>query len=73
MHLTDKSDHRVGHLNTILARGAGINYLNDPIFKMSNALALTGVCVCVGWGVLKFRVDRRIINDVVNKREPTEI
>ena len=68
--MTDKSDHRVGHLNTILARGAGINYLNDPIFKSSNALSLTGVCVCVGGGgvgVLKFRVDRRIIIDVVKK------
>ena len=28
-------DDRVGHLNTILARGGG--NLNDPIFKSSNA------------------------------------
>ena len=35
MGMTDKSDDRVGHLNTILARG-GRN-LNDPIFKSSNA------------------------------------
>ena len=38
--MTDKSDDRVGHLNTILARG-GEN-LNDPIFKSSNARALPG-------------------------------
>ena len=31
---TDKSDNRVGHLNTILARG-GRN-LNNPIFKSSS-------------------------------------
>ena len=30
-HLTDKSHDRVGHLNTLLARGYG--NLNDPIFK----------------------------------------
>ena len=33
--MTDKSDDRVGHLSTILARG-GEN-LNDPHFKSSNA------------------------------------
>ena len=33
--MTDKSDDRVGHLNTTLARGGG--NLNDPIFKSSNA------------------------------------
>ena len=33
--MTDKSDDRVGHLNTILARGGG--NLKDPIFKSSNA------------------------------------
>ena len=38
--MTDKSDDRVGHLNTILARGGG--NLNDPIFKSSNAQALPG-------------------------------
>ena len=35
-----KSDDMVGHLNTILARGGG--NLNDPIFKSSNAFALSG-------------------------------
>ena len=53
--MTDKSDDKVGHLNTILARG-GAN-LNDPIFKSSNARGLPG-----GGGMLKFRVDRRIIS-----------
>ena len=48
--MTDKSDDRVGHLNTILARGGG--NLNDPVFKSSNARAVGGM--------LKFRVDRRI-------------
>ena len=51
--MTGKSDDRVGHLNSILARGGG--NLNDPIFKSSNARALPG-----GGGMLKFRVDRRI-------------
>ena len=51
--MTDKSDNKVGHLNTILARGGG--NLNDPIFKSSNARGLPG-----GGGMLKFRVDRRI-------------
>ena len=37
---TDKSDDRVGHLNTILARRDG--NLNDPIFKSSNARGLPG-------------------------------
>ena len=53
--MTDKSDDRVGHLNTILARGGG--NLNDPIFKSSKARALPGG----GGGMLKFRVDLRII------------
>ena len=51
--MTDKSDDKVGHLNTILAIGGG--NLNDPIFKSSNARGLPG------GGMLKFRVDRRII------------
>ena len=38
--LIDKSDDRVGHLNTVLARGGG--NLNDPIFKSSNARCLPG-------------------------------
>ena len=50
--MTDKSDDKVGHLNTILAIGGG--NLNDPIFKSSNARGLPG------GGMLKFRVDRRI-------------
>ena len=53
---TDKSDVRVEHLNTILARG-GEN-LNDPIFKSSNARALPGAG---GGGMLKFRVDQCIM------------
>ena len=52
--MTDKSDDKVGHLNTILAIGGG--NLNDPIFKSSNARGLPGG----GGGMLKFRVDRRI-------------
>ena len=50
----DKSDDRVGHLNTTLAWGNG--NLNDPIFKCLNAPSIrTG-----GWGVgmLKFLVER---------------
>lgn len=39
-HLTDKSDDRVGHLNTILAREDG--NLNDSISKSSNACGLPG-------------------------------
>ena len=52
--MTDKSDDRVWHLNTILARGGG--NLNDPIFKSLNARALPGE----GGRMLKFRVDRRM-------------
>ena len=52
--MTDKSDDKVGHLNTLLARGGG--NLNDPICKSSNARGLPG-----GGGMLKFRVDRRIM------------
>ena len=54
--MTDKSDDKVGHLNTILARGGG--NLNDSIFKSSNARGLPGGGG--GGGMLKFRVDRRI-------------
>ena len=35
-----KSDDKVGNLNTILALGGG--KLNDPIFKSSNARGLPG-------------------------------
>ena len=52
--MTDKSNDKVGHLNTSLAIGGG--NLNNPIFKSSNARGLPG-----GGGMLKFRVDRRII------------
>ena len=51
--MTDKSDDKVGHLNTILAQGGG--NLNDSIFKSSNARG-------GGGGMLKFRVDRCIIH-----------
>ena len=47
-----KSDPRVEHLNTILARGRG--NLNDPIFKRSKP------GVCAGEVMLKFRFDCRI-------------
>ena len=53
--MTDKSNDKVGHLNTSLAIGGG--NLNNPIFKSSNARGLPGG----GGGMLKFRVDRRII------------
>ena len=60
--MTDKSDDRVGHLNTILAQGGG--NLNDLIFKSSNALALPrkgrGGCS------VKFRVDQRIKRSTVS-------
>ena len=49
-----KSDDRVGHLNTILAREGG--NLSDPIFKSSNTRGGGGG----GGEMLKFRVDRRI-------------
>ena len=49
--LVDKSDHKEGHLKTILARGGG--NLNDPIFKSSKVPPGVG-------GMLKFRVDRRL-------------
>ena len=52
--MTDKSDDKVGHLNTILAIEGG--NLNDPFFKSSNARGLPGG----GGGMLKFRVDRRM-------------
>ena len=39
--MTDKSQDRLGHFNTILATGAG--NLNNPIFKSSNGRALPGV------------------------------
>ena len=54
--MTDKSDNKVGYLNSILARGGG--NLNDPIFKSSNVRGLPGGAG--GGGMLKFRVDRRI-------------
>ena len=59
--MKNKPDDRVGHLNTILAKGGG--NLNDPIFKILNARGLPRVG---GGGMLKFRVHRRIMNK--NKR-----
>ena len=38
-YLADRSDDRVGHLNSILARGGG--NLNDPIFTSSNTRAFS--------------------------------
>ena len=52
---TDKSDDRVGHLDTTLVQGGG--NLNSPIFKSLNARGLPGKR---GEGMLKFPVDRRI-------------
>ena len=48
--MTDKSEDRVGYLNTILTRGGG--NLKDPIFKSSNARPLP-------WAgrMMKFRFD----------------
>ena len=62
--MTDKFDDRVGHLNTILARGDG--NLNDPIFKSSNAWALSGEGRGRGGGMLKFRVDRHISARIIS-------
>ena len=53
-HLTDKFDDWVEHLNAILARGAGIWTIQSSKVQMSG-----------GGGVLKFRVDRRIIFGVL--------
>ena len=39
-HSTDKSEDRVGHLNTILSREDG--NLNDSVSKSSNACGLPG-------------------------------
>ena len=55
LHLTEKFEDWVGHLNATLAQGDGD--LNDPIFKSSNARKGRGG----GAVMLKFRVDRRII------------
>ena len=57
---SDKSDDRVGHLNTILIRGGG-KILNNPIFKSSNAWALPRVGGGGGSVEVKFQVDRHII------------
>ena len=62
--MTDKSNDRVGHLNTTLAR-RGRN-LNDPIVKSSNARVLPGGGG--GWGMLKCQVDRPImLNNLKNR------
>ena len=59
--MTDKSNDKVGHLNTILAQGGG--NLNNPIFKCSNAQRLPGGGG--GGGMLKFRVDWRINKQLI--------
>ena len=65
--MTDKSDDKVGHLNTILARGGG--NLNNPILKSSNARGLPWAGGGGGGGMLKFRVDRRITSgNTLNSR-----
>ena len=60
--MTEKSDNRVGHLNTILARGGGkVERCNLQKFKCPGFSQREG-----GGGeggkMLKFRVDRRIIS-----------
>ena len=52
--MTDKSDDRVGHLNSILARGGGGGGVG--ILTIQSALP--------GRGMLKFRVDRCINNSL---------
>ena len=51
--MTDKSNDKVGHLNTILAIGGG--NLNDPNYLQKFK------CPGFARGMLKFRVDRRIM------------
>ena len=56
--MTDKSDNRVGHLNTILARGGG--NLNDPKVQMPRLWLAVG-----GGGVgrdVEVSVDLHIIS-----------
>ena len=48
----------MGHLNSFFASTGG--NLNKPIFKSSNARGLTRM-----GGMLNFRIDRRIITDVI--------
>ena len=70
-----ENDDKVGHLNTILARGGG--NLNDPTFKSSNARGLPGRGGCWSFeliGALFFRFTAftaesamPLISDVVNK------
>ena len=61
-YLADRSDDRVGHLNSILARVGG--NLNDPIFTSSNTRAFS--TLGGGGGMLKFRADRRIKLNIAN-------
>ena len=54
-HLTDKSDHRVGHLNTILARGGG-NFQKFKCLEFSR-----------GGRVSKFRDGRPLLSSVFRR------
>ena len=63
---TDKSDDRVGHLDTTLVQGGG--NLNSPIFKSLNARGLPGKR---GEGMLKFPVDRRLTGKEQNLNKTT--
>ena len=60
--MTDKSDNRVGHLNTILARGGRIL---SKVCSMEE-VQMPGLCLGGGGGNLKFRVDWCISNDRMN-------
>ena len=58
--MTDKSDERVGYLNTTLARG-GEN-LSDSVFKSSSARALPRMCrntFCLNYEELEHMTDSR--------------
>ena len=57
---TDKSDDRVGHLDTTLVQGGG--NLNGPIFKSLNARGLPGKR---GEGMLKSLLQRSLLDDTI--------
>ena len=59
--MTDKSDERVGYLNTTLARG-GVNLPSDSNFKSSSARALPRMCrniFCFNCEELELMTDSR--------------